>query len=298
MTPPASGVVGGRSCQVRRGFRSLWLFGLLGLVSVAALAAVAPAHRLLSLSPNLTELVYAAGAGDRLVGVVAYSDFPAAARRVLLIGDAFRLDMERVMAVRPDLVLAWGSGTPGENVARLRALGLRVEAVPVDHLDQIAPAIENIGRWAGTSAIASQAAKRFRVALAERRRQQRGRVGVAPRVFIQVGQNPFYTVNDQQLIGEVVRLCGGQNIFGELSQLAPSIGEEAIVARQPQVILVLDDGRDGDAARRAWQRWPQVPAVREGRVYTLDSNVLARATPRILEGIDAVCRRLSPVRPS
>jgi iron complex transport system substrate-binding protein len=269
---------------------------LLACVAGLALAATppaspAPAKRILSLSPHLTELTYAAGAGSRLVGVVAYSDFPAAAKKVPQIGDAFRLDMERVMALRADLVLAWGSGTPRENVERLRALGMRVEDVASDHLDDIPRAIERIGTLAGTQAVAMPEAQRFRAALAARRAAA-PKAGRAPRVFIQIGRDPYYTVNDQHLIGEVVALCGGKNVFGGLEQLAPTVGEEDIVATAPEIILILDDGRDGGASARAWQKWKQLPAVKNRRVYTLNSNVLARSTPRVLQGIDAVCRAL------
>jgi iron complex transport system substrate-binding protein len=264
-------------------------------VAMAVFAQVteaAPARRLLSLAPNLTELVYAAGAGKHLVGVVAYSDYPVAAQRLPLIGDAFRLDFERVMALQPDLVLAWGSGTPRENVERLRELGLRVEPLSVDHLDEIPLALEKIGDWAGTAAVARPEAMRFRAALATRRHGLAQHRGVPPRVFIQIGRNPYYTVNDRHLIGEVVKLCGGHNVFGALSQLAPVVGEEDIVATRPEVILILDDGRDGGASAKAWQRWRQLPAVRAGHVYTVDSNTLARATPRVLGGIATVCAKL------
>jgi iron complex transport system substrate-binding protein len=257
---------------------------------------VAQSRRLLSLAPNLTELVYAAGAGKQLVGVVAYSDYPVAAQRLPLIGDAFRLDFERVMALQPDLVVAWGSGTPRENVDRLRELGLRVEPLSVDHLDEIPQALEKIGDWVGTAAVARAEAARFRAALAERRQSLSTHRGVPPRVFIQIGRNPYYTVNDRHLIGEVVKLCGGRNVFGGLSQLAPVVGEEDIVATRPEVILILDDGRDGGASAKAWQRWRQLPAVRAGRVYTVDSNTLARATPRVLAGIGTVCTKLQGVR--
>ena len=271
-----------------------WLAAV-ALAAVTALAQGAPPHRLLSLAPNLTELVYAAGAGKHLVGVVAYSDYPAAAQRLPLIGDAFRLDFERVMALQSDLVLAWGSGTPRENVERLRELGLRVEPLAVDHLDEIPLALEKIGDWAGTAAVARPEAARFRAALAERRQALARHHGIPPRVFIQIGRNPYYTVNDQHLIGEVVALCGGRNVFGGLSQLAPVVGEEDIVATRPEVILILDDGRDGGASAKAWQRWRQLPAVRSGHVYTVDSNTLARATPRVLVGIATVCARLQGI---
>ncbi|MFM7065546.1 MAG: cobalamin-binding protein [Gammaproteobacteria bacterium] len=252
-------------------------------------AAPLPAKRLVSLAPNLTELVYASGAGFQLAGVVAWSDYPEAARRLPVVGDAFRLDFERIMTLRPDLVLAWGSGTPRENIERLRALGLRVESVPIDHLDEIPLAMERIGEWAGTGATARLAAGQFREALAARRAVLRSRQGTGPRVFIQVGRNPYYTVSDRHLIGEVVTLCGGRNVFGGLGALAPVVGEEDIVATRPEVILVLDDGNDGAAAAAAWQRWRQLPAVRNGRVHTVSSSTLARATPRVLAGIAAVC---------
>ena len=271
-----------------------WLAAV-ALAAVTALAQGAPPHRLLSLAPNLTELVYAAGAGKHLVGVVAYSDYPAAAQRLPLIGDAFRLDFERVMALQSDLVLAWGSGTPRENVERLRELGLRVEPLSVDHLDEIPLALEKIGDWAETAAVARPEAARFRAALAERRQALAKHHGIPPRVFIQIGRNPYYTVNDQHLIGEVVALCGGRNVFGGLSQLAPVVGEEDIVATRPEVILILDDGRDGGASAKAWQRWRQLPAVHSGHVYTVDSNTLARATPRVLVGIATVCARLQGI---
>jgi len=276
---------------------ALWRSSLAAvfLAVVSDMAQAATPHRLLSLAPNLTELVYAAGAGVHLVGVVAYSDYPVAAQHLPLIGDAFRLDFERVMTLQPDLVLAWGSGTPRENVERLRELGLRVEPLAVDHLDDIPLALEKIGDWAGTAGIARPAAARFRVALTERRQTLAKHRGVPPRVFIQVGRNPYYTVNDQHLIGEVVALCGGRNVFGRLSQLAPVVGEEDIVATRPEVILILDDGRDGGASAKAWQRWRQLPAVRAGHVYTVDSNTLARATPRVLVGIAKVCDKLQGI---
>lgn len=262
------------------------------LCGMSAAAQTAPVKRLVSLAPNLTELVYAAGAGTQLAGVVAWSDYPEAARHLPVVGDAYRLDMERMMALRPDLVLAWGSGTPRENIERLRGLGLRVEPLPIDHLDDIPRTIERIGDWAGTAAVARVVAGQFREALAARRAELRGRQGPRPRVFIQIGRNPYYTVNDQHLIGEVVALCGGRNVFGGLSTLAPVVGEEDIVAMRPEVILVLDDGNDGAAAAAAWSRWRQLPAVRDGRVYTVESSIVARATPRVLGGIASVCAKL------
>lgn len=286
------------ACQRRRGLAGMaWSALLLSLTLPMTLLprvaeAAAPARRLVSLAPNLTELVYAAGAGPQLVGVVAWSDYPEAARRLPVVGDAFRLDVERMMALRPELVLAWGSGTPRENVERLRELGLRVEPVAIDHLDDIPRALELIGDWTGNALTARTAAGQFREALAARRAQLGKRRGARPRVFIQIGRNPYYTVNDQHLIAEVVTLCGGRNVFGGLTTLAPVVGEEDIVAARPEVILVLDDGNDGAASAAAWRRWRQLPAVRDRRVHTVPSSTLARATPRVLGGIAEVCARL------
>jgi iron complex transport system substrate-binding protein len=244
-------------------------------------APAAAAKRIVSLAPHITELAYAAGAGGRLVATVEYSDFPASARTLPRIGDAFRIDLEQLLALRPDLVLSWQDGTPAAVLERLDALGLRHEAVSAVRLDDIATAMERIGTLAATTGYASRAAADYRRRLAELRAAHAGRT---PRsVFIEVDDRPLYTVSGRHLISEVVALCGGRNVFGELRQLAPQVTLEAVLARDPEVILSLDDTVADPLAE--WARWPQLRAVRDRAVHSLPSDLLTRATPRILDGI-------------
>jgi iron complex transport system substrate-binding protein len=201
------------------------------------------------------------------------------------------VDKERLAALSPDLVLGWQGGNPARMLAQLEQRGYRVVALPGETLDDVAAQIEHIGALAGTSARAAPAAARYREALAALRAAQAGKTEVA--VFYQVSWRPLYTVGGRQVISRVIELCGGRNVFGDQEALAPAVGLEAVIARQPEVIL-------GSGAReellRHWQSWPDVPAVAGGHVYTLPGDLLARPAPRILDGARALCAALDRAR--
>lgn len=266
------------------------------LLSVALLASgpaeAAARLRIVSLAPNLTELAYAAGAGDALVGTVEYSDYPEAARALPRVGDGWRVDTERLLALRPDLVLAWASGTPENTIARLEALQLRVVSIPTFRLADVPAALRSIGRIAGTRATAEPVAARFEADIEQlRERYSRERV---LRVFIQIDDDPLYTVNRRHVISEVVELCGGRNVFADLPQIAPPVSLEAVLARKPQVILSTDDTIADPKAY--WQRWPSLAAVRAGTIYSMPADTIARSTPRLVEGVQAACEALRDAR--
>lgn len=247
------------------------------------------ARRIVSLAPHITELVYAAGAGARLVATVEYSDYPAAARRVPRIGDAFRIDLERLLVLQPDLVLTWADGTPAAVLERLGAMGLRHEPVETERLDDVPRALRRIGVLAGTEPVAERSAVDYERRLAQLRRSHAGRASRS--VFIEVDDRPLYTVNDRHVISEVVALCGGRNVFGTLGQLAPQVALEAVLAADPEVILSLDDAVADPLAE--WRRWPELRAVRGGAIYSLPADLLTRPTPRILDGVEIACTRLA-----
>jgi iron complex transport system substrate-binding protein len=260
------------------------------LVGVAAGAAERP--RIVSLAPHLTEIAYAAGAGAALVGVVEYSDFPQAARALPRVGDAWRVDVERVLSLRPDVVLAWASGTPAGTIERLESLGLRVVTVPTFRLADVPQALRLVGELAGTEATAVAAAARF-TAEVGRLRQRHAGAGILT-VFVQIDDEPLFTVNDRHVISEIVELCGGRNVFGELASIAPQVDVEAVLARDPQVILDADD-TVADAGAR-WRRWQHLAAVRAGTIYSVPSDTVARATPRLVAGVASVCAALEDAR--
>ncbi|HWP95096.1 MAG TPA: cobalamin-binding protein [Gammaproteobacteria bacterium] len=249
-----------------------------------------PARRVVTLAPHLTELVYAAGAGATLVGADRYSDYPPAARELPRIGDAFQQDAERILALAPDLVLAWGSGTPRAAIDRLAGLGLAVVALEPRGLEDIARQLLLIGELTGHATTAQHAADTYRARLAALRERHAGRAPV--KVFYQVSAQPLYTVNGAHTISELLALCGGINVFADLEVLAPVVALEAVLARAPEAIVT------GYAAAELdmWRRFPELPAVAHGNLFVIDGSLVARATPRLLEGGERLCAVLEQAR--
>jgi iron complex transport system substrate-binding protein len=263
------------------------------LLAIGTAVAAGPARpRLMSLAPGLTETVYAAGAGSLLVGTVEYSDYPTAARAVPRVGNAWRVDLERVLALKPDLVLAWPTGTPAATMSQLRSLGLKVVEVPTRRLADVPAALRQIGAIAGTEVDAEAAARAFEQRITRYRTTYATRTPVT--VFIEIDDEPVYTVNGQHVISEIVELCGGRNVFAQLPQLAPPISTEAVLAADPQVILTTDDTIVDPLA--LWQRWPRMQAVRSNTVHHVSGDLVTRGSPRLADGVDATCRVLDRAR--
>jgi len=270
-------------------------------MAAIALALVVPVHaapataadRVITLSPHLAELACAAGGCDKLVGVVAWSDFPERVKQLPQVGDAWAVSVEQVVGLRPDLVLAWDGGTPRETIERLRGLQLRVETVAIRRLDEVPAALRGIGGWLGTGTVAERAAADYTARLQRLRAQHSGDSSL--RVLYQIEANPPYSVNRNSPISEAIGLCGGQNLFADLPTLAAPVDREAILARDPQAILYTK--QDNVAAiLDFWRRAPAVSATRAGALYALDGNLLDRATPRLLDGVEQVCTALSDAR--
>lgn len=263
-------------------------------VSGQRISLAAPAQRIVSLAPHLTELLYAVGAGHQVVGATDYSDYPAAARGLPRIGGYSNIDLEAVLALRPDLVVGWKSGNSAAQMERLRALGVTVYLSEPRHLDDIASDMERLGRLAGSEGRARRAAAQFRqrhAALAARYAKR------APvRVFYEIWNPPLMTINGGQIISDVLRLCGGVNIFAELPVLAPSVEVEAVLQRNPEAIF-MGDMRHGEAqADNHWLRWPRLHAVRAGNLFRIPADLMQRHTPRLLEGAERLCADLEQAR--
>jgi iron complex transport system substrate-binding protein len=265
----------------------------------AAAPAPAPAPgqaapRIVSLSPHITELLFAAGAGARIVGVDDASDYPPEALQIPRLGEATALDMERLLRQAPSLVIIWETGAPPRVRAELERFHLPVLVTEQRKLDDIGRALVEFGRLAGTSPAADEAARRYRAELAELRARYEGRARL--KVFYQVWDRPFYTLSGEHVVSEMLSLCGGDNIFAELSTLAPIVDREAVLARNPDVILIGAAGPEGDAQAADWNRFPNLRAVRNQHIFTVDPSLVGRMAPRILDGVREVCSALERAR--
>ena len=249
-------------------------------------------QRIVTLAPNLTELVFAAGAGEFLVGVSAYSDYPPEVSALPVVGDAFTIDQERLALLKPDLLLAWRSGTPTHVVDELRHAGYRVEVIGTSVLADIPAALLQIGSLTGREAQALRVADQFDEAIRALRARFEGREPL--RVFYQVSRRPLYTVNSAHYVSELIVACGGRNIFADLDDLAPAVDVEAVLDRDPEVILASGDA--GDDAFADWSRWPDIAANRLGNLYLVPGDEISRPTPRVLVAGEAICEALQTSR--
>jgi iron complex transport system substrate-binding protein len=262
-------------------------------VDGTSIRLAAPARRIVSLTPHITELLFAAGAGDRMVGTAQYSDYPPAARSLPRVG-GHALDLEAIVALKPDLVLGWKSGNAAASVARLRALGLTVHLSEPGRIEDIAGELERIGLLAGTGAAADAAAKAFRERYAKLAARYSRRPPVT--VFYQIWKQPLMTVNGKQIISDAIRLCGGRNVFEQLPVLAPTVTVEAVIAVNPEVIVASGMGESRPEWLDDWRRWTTLKAVVRDNLYFVPPDLLQRHTPRILDGAEKLCTHLEAVR--
>ncbi len=253
-----------------------------------------PARRIVTLAPHATEMLYAAGAGEWLIGTVDYSDFPPAAKKVPRVGSYDRFDLEAISALKPDLVIAWETGNPAAPVEKMRALGLTVYASQPNRMEDVAGQLERLGQLAGTEPVANQAAERFRQRLAGLRAGNAGKPKV--RVFYQIWKAPLMTVGGPQIISSAIELCGGENVFGKLTQMAPTVSVEAVLEADPEAIVATGMGDARPEWLDDWNKWTRMTAVKRGNLFHIHPDLMQRHTPRILDGAEQLCAALDVAR--
>jgi len=253
----------------------------------------APASRLITLSPHLAELVFAAGAGALLVATVAYSNFPPEVADLPLVGDAFRIDIERIHQLKPDLILAWQSGNPPTALSQLEQLGFSVWTMEILQPGEIADSVQAIGRASGTETHAAEVAQNLRDRITQLRKSLAQRQPVS--YFYQVAAQPLYTVNGQHLISRGLALCAGENVFAELPGLAPQIGLEAVLLADPMALIAPEISDQTDPLAQ-WAAWPRLRAVQQGNQLLLPADAISRATPRFLDAVELACSMLDDLR--
>lgn len=254
----------------------------------------APARRIVSLAPHLTELLFAAGAGAQVVGVDAWSDHPAAARSIARIGDSAQLDLERIVALKPDLIVVWHHGNSVRQLQRLATLGIPTYASEARKLADISSTLVRLGRLAGTDAAASVRAVRLDAEVAALRTRYAGRRAV--RVFYQIWHRPLLTINGQHLINEALALCGATNVFAGLAPLTPQVSEEAVVQADPEAIVTGKVEPNGPDPLDTWRRLAGLRATRLGNLLVVDPDTLHRQSDRIVQGATELCVKLDAAR--
>lgn len=259
-----------------------------------AVALNLPAARIVALSPHVTELVFAAGAGSKLVGVSSFSDYPAAAKRIPHVGDGGKADAEHLLALKPDLIIGWHSGNSAADIATLERLGIPVFLTEPRRLDDIPRLLEIIGMFAGTQPEAARAAAEFRAGMAGLKRRYAGRQPV--RVFYEIWHEPLITVNGEHLISDVLGLCGGRNVFAGASSLTPAVAVESVLAEDPEAIIASGALYAERGPLEDWRRYPRLAAVRRGHVFFIHPDLIQRQTPRILQGAELMCEQIEQVR--
>ena len=258
----------------------------------------APPARIVSLAPGATEMLFAAGAGERIVGTSEYSDEPAAARRIPRIGDSNAVDLERLLLLHPDVVVVWPGGNSAALIEKVRRLGLPMYFQRADRLGDLAPSLLRLGQLAGTQAVAEATATALESRIAGLRRDYGARAPV--RVMMEVWNNPLYTIGGPQLMTDALQACGALNVFGDLPELGPVVQLESVIARDPDVIVALasDQAQEWLAV---WRAFPMLKAVKRGNLVAFGNKALSRLGPSAVQATADLCgviegarRRLHP----
>lgn len=260
----------------------------------ATVSLAQPARRIVTLAPHLVETLFAAGAGEKLVGTVQFSNYPEEAKKIARIGSYESVDLETVVALKPDLIIAWLSGNSPANIEKLRGLGFPVYVSQVDRIEDVASEIERFGVLAGTNAVGNAAAGRFRQRFAALQERYSKRPPV--RTFYQIWKQPLMTVGGKQIISSVIRLCGGENVFEKLEMLAPTVTVEAVITANPEAIVASGMDESRPEWLDDWRRWTSINAVARDNLFFVHPDLIQRHTPRLLDGAERLCQQLETAR--
>jgi iron complex transport system substrate-binding protein len=260
----------------------------------AHLSLAQPAARIISLAPGATEMLFAAGAGPRLVATVAYADQPAAARRVPRIGDSSAIDMERLLVLRPDVIVYWPGGNNPAQIAQLKHLGFVLYGQQVNRLGDLGGSLLRLGVMAGSVPEARRRGAQIEAQLAQLRARYSKRSPLT--ALLETWNQPLYTVGGQQLMSDALSVCGAVNAFGDLPQLSPAIQIEAVLTRNPDLIIAAAPPGQGPRWLQDWRRFPSLKAVQSGNLLDFDDQALSRLGPSVLEATADLCARIDTVR--
>ncbi|MFZ6658423.1 cobalamin-binding protein [Undibacterium sp. TJN19] len=253
-----------------------------------------PAQRVISLSPHVTELIYAVGAGERIIGTVKYSDYPPQAKNIPRVGDNRQLDLERVLAMKPDLLIVWMHGAYERQLETLRQSGIPYFFSEPHKLENIPETFIKLGSLFGTEKQAQVAAAEFRQQIQQLSSQYQNKSKV--KTFYQVWGKPLYTLNDSHIVSDAIRMCGGENIFGKLPVTAPVVSTEAVLKENPEAIITGDSKTQEVSGIEQWKTFPSLLATKNNNLISIEGDLVNRSGPRIIEGTKLICQALEQAR--
>jgi iron complex transport system substrate-binding protein len=247
--------------------------------------------RIISLAPGATEMLFAAGAGRHVIATVEYSDEPPAAKQVPRIGDVVAIDMEKLVALRPEVAVVWpGGGNPAQ-IEEISRMHIPMYRQQVNTLADIPGSLRRLGALAGTRDAAEQAARNVEARLATLARTYGN--SRHPNVLMEVWNHPFYTVGGTHLMSDALKICGARNAFGDLKELGPVIDVEAVVARNPDIIVAAAPPGAGTEWLTDWKRFTTLRAVRNGNLIAFEDQRLTRLGPSVVDATEALCKALA-----
>ena len=253
-----------------------------------------PAKRIISLAPNITEVLFHVGAGEQIVGADEYSNYPPAAKEIVRVNNHAAANYELILSLKPDLVIAWQSGNGDKIIDPLRKLGIPVFVVETRQIDKIPSLFRRVGQLSGNTDQAEQRATEFTRRLEALRRANGGKPQV--RTFYQIWDEPLITLNGKHMVSSVIELCGGVNIFADAVPLVPYVNIESVVAADPQVIIAGGSQEEQPAWFKRWQKWSGISAVINSQVYLIPADLMQRHSARILDGAEMMCGYLDNAR--
>ncbi|MGO2011668.1 MAG: cobalamin-binding protein [Pseudoalteromonas sp.] len=259
-----------------------------------ALASSKQQLRIIALAPHIVENLFEIGAGEQIVGTVEYSDFPAAANNIPRIGGHQGIQLEKLLALKPDLVLAWKTGSKAEDLARIKSFGIEVSYSDASEVDKVPYELRRLGALTGREQSAEQAATKFENNIAVIKAKYKDKSKVA--IFYQLWPEPMMTVGKNTWINQLIDICQGRNVFANSRTDYPQISIENVVVAKPEVIILPDEKSQKQQAVIDWSQWPEVPAIQHNQFISVNADVLHRFTTRVLEGLDDMCTKIDDSR--
>lgn len=253
-----------------------------------------PAKRIVALSPHVVEILYVAGAGNKIVGAVDYSDYPKAAKSIPRVGGYSLINLEAIIALHPDLVIAWETGNSPAVIEKLRTLNIPVYLSQPNTLEDIGTEIQTFGVLAGTESTANKASKDYNQRLSQLKGSYQNSSTV--RVFYQISEAPLMTIGSKQIITNALTVCGGRNVFDQLTPMAPVINSEAVIAANPEAIMTSGMQTLNPTELDFWKKWPALTATQRNNFFFIDSDLMNRNGPRMLTGTEDMCKALQTAR--